>query len=206
MSGGSADSTRPSRSFGELRELARHRRVSFVRDIHSEVTALADGRVLVVTRLLDEYHDMSTAMLVDAGMTILDFGAVMERMPYPVCPEAERAYDGIIGLSVFQRGILRAIRERVERTSGCTHLTELIEASIRALFAGLYNIRREHDLHQFLDMEEIRQLNLTRPVLGDTCRSFRRADQDDARIDVALDKLRRAGLDPEELDPHRSTS
>lgn len=201
-----ADSSRPSRSFGELRELARHRRVSFVRDVHSEVTALADGRVLVVTRLLDEYHDMSTAMLVDQGMTILDFGAVMERMPYPVCPEAERAYDGIIGLSVFQRGILRAIRERVERTSGCTHLTELIEASIRALFAGLYNIRREHDLHQFLDIEEIRQLNLTRPVLGDTCRAFRRADQDEAMLDVALDKLRRAGLDPDELDPHRSSS
>lgn len=190
------DTAAPRRSFAELRALARHRNVDFVRDIHSEVTALPDDEVLVVTRLVDEYHDMSVALLLDRDLVIRDFGAEMARIPYPVCAEAGRAYDGIIGLYIFQRGILREIRQRVERTAGCTHYTELLEASIRALFAGLYNIRDGLDVGEHLDLEERRQLNILRPMLGDTCRSFRRSDTDRERVDVALERLEKLGVEP----------
>lgn len=189
--------------FDYLKNLGRHTRVAFVRDIKSEVSALDDGRILVITRLLDEHHDMSVALVVDKDLVIQEIACKMERMPYPVCPEAERAYDGIKGLMVFQRGIIREIRSRVERTEGCTHFTELIEASLRALFAGLYSIRGEKRLADILSYEERRQINLRRPVLADTCRSFRKRDADEVKFDVALDKIRAAGMDPQLLDPHR---
>lgn len=183
------------RSFAELRSLVRHRSVDFVRDIHSEVTGLPDDEVLVVTRLVDEYHDMSVAMLLDRDLVIRDFGTEMERIPYPVCAEAGRAYDDIIGLFIFQRDILREIRSRVERTAGCTHFTELIEASIRAVFAGLYNIRKGLDIGKHLGLEERRQFNILHPMLGDTCRSFRRSDGDRAVVDVAFERLDKLGVE-----------
>lgn len=193
-------------NYEQLRELARHRRVSFVRDLKSEVTALDDGGILVVTRLLDEHHDIATIMLINSELCIAEFAAHMERMPYPVCRETERAYDKLKGLYIFKRGITKEIRSAVDRTEGCTHVTELIEASLRALFAGLYNVRRQGDLGKVISREESRQLNILRPVLGDTCRSFRRADADERIVHIALDKIRAAGFDTDKLDPHRSVS
>lgn len=195
-----------SMNFDELRSLVRHRRVGFVRDLKSEVTALDDGSILVLTRLLDEHHDIATIMLVNNELCITEFAAHMERMPYPVCRETEAAYDKLKGLYVFKRGVTKDIRAAVERTCGCTHITELVEAGLRALFAGLYNVRRQGDLSKVINREESRQLNILRPVLGDTCRSFRRQDADDAVVQVALDKIRQAGYDTERLDPHRSVS
>ena len=191
--------------FAELKERARFVRSNFVRDIKSEVIALNDGEILVITRLLDEHHDMSVALLVDENLTIQDFGVRMERIPYPVCFDAEEAYSGLKGLFVFQRGIIKEIRARVERTAGCTHVSELIEASLRALFAGLYSVRRKVDLSEFLEREELRQLNIGRPFLVDTCRAFRKSDRDKGLVVVALKKIRGAGYDPETLDPMRSS-
>lgn len=193
-------------TFEELRSRVRHQRVGFVRDLKSEVTALDDGGILVMTRLLDEHHDIATIMLINSELCIEEFAAHMERMPYPVCRETEGAYEKLKGIYVFKRGVTKDIRAAVERTSGCTHITELIEAGLRALFAGLYNVRRQGDLSKVINREESRQLNILRPVLGDTCRSFRRQDADATIVHVALSKIREAGFDTEKLDPHRSVS
>lgn len=197
----SASSTR----FDELRALAAHKRVGFQRDIFSEITDLGDESIMVYTRLLDEYHDLSTVMVVGGDLIISDFEVRMDRMPYELCPESFSAYQSLVGLYVFQRGVLREMKSRVERTAGCTHITELLEASLRALFAGLYNVRREVDLSKILTKDELRQLNILRPVLADTCRSFRKSDANEEMVFVALEKIKAAGHDPQKLDPHRSS-
>lgn len=191
--------------YEKLKAQARFVRSNFVRDIKSEVIALNDGEILVLTRLLDEHHDMTVAMLIDENLTIQDFGVRMERIPYPVCFDAEEAYEELKGLFVFQRGIIKEIRKRVDRTAGCTHISELIEASLRALFAGLYSVRRKVDLSKILSREEFRQLNIGRPFLVDTCRAFRKIDEEQEQILIAADKIRAAGYDPDTLDPMRST-
>lgn len=195
----------PTSKFDSLRREAQLSRVAFVRDIKSEVTALENNRVMVLTRLLDEWHDISCVLVVDESLHITDVAARMDRMPHDMCAEAEVAYDNLVGLYIFQRGIIKEIRERVERTEGCTHITEVVEASLRALFAGLYKVRSKADLSNVLDKEDRRQLNILRPVLADTCRSFRKADADQDRVFLALEKIRNAGYDPETLDPHRSS-
>lgn len=190
--------------FDELKARARHTRHNFVRDIRSEVTSLDNNQILIVTRLLDEYHDLSVAMVLDAELCIAEIACKAERMPYPTCEESEGAYDSLIGLNVYQRGILREIRSRVEREAGCTHFTELIEASLRALFAGLYNVRRSVDIENLITIEQRRQLNIRRPMLAGTCRSFRKSDRNDGEFEVAIERIREAGYDPAELDPHGS--
>ncbi len=189
--------------FDILKARSRHQRVKFIRDIKSEVARLDNDEIMVITRLLDEHHDMSVVMLVGADLVIHDIACKMERMPYPVCPETESAYEGIKGLMIFQRGIIREIRARVKRTAGCTHFTELIEASLRALFAGLYSVKRDEELAAVITNEQKRQMNLRRPVLTDSCRSFRGADRNDDIYDVAVDKIRELGRDPEKMDPLR---
>ncbi len=193
-------------NFEEIRQLGQYQRVNFVRDIKSEITALEDGRIVVVSRLLDEHHDISAALLLDNSLVITECAARMERMPHSMCVETVEEYENVKGIYVFQRGVIREIRSRIERTTGCTHITEILEASLRALFAGMYNIRKKDDLVKVLSKEEKRQLNILRPVLVDTCRSFRKSDQDMEVVGQALQKIKDAGYDPAKLDPHRGST
>lgn len=188
-------------SHARLLNRVRHARSNFVREIKSEVIALDNDEVLVVTRLLDEHHDISLSLLVAAGLIIAEIGARMDRIPYPVCAQTMAAYQSLRGLFVFQRGIIREIRGRVERTAGCTHSTELVEASLRALFAGMYSVRRKVDLSKIIGLEELRQMNIQRPFLVDTCRAFRQADLSQEILAEADIKIRAAGYDPVRLDP-----
>ncbi len=113
-------------------------------------------------------HRMRLRLTIDESFAILDAHAVSERVPYgDECKGATEAYRGLVGLNLFH-GFAAALRERVGRTAGCTHLTELARfmpsAAVQAV-AGEKLRRRE--MFQTGDGES------RRPFTLDGCRAWR---------------------------------
>jgi hypothetical protein len=83
----------------------------------------ADDREMVRT-----LHAMSLTVWVDRGtLTIRDAKANMANFPHEECPTIAPAFRSLIGLSVT-RGYVKAVQERLGRTSGCTHVEFLARA------------------------------------------------------------------------------
>jgi len=176
-------------SFESLRALSRHQRQSFGRALSCEVYK-TDAGIVAITRMHDDFHDMELALLVDAGtLTILAARARMERIPFSTCFEAVPALTALEGLAIFQRGVLKEMHRRIPRELGCTHLGEMFESTLRALFAHVASDSRVQ-LRDHLDLEERRQVNIANPALRGTCRTFRAVDEDPRVLEQAEAKIR----------------
>ncbi len=106
-----------------------------------EITAYERGPdIELVGRLRDErpwaagpdqvrqVHDMELRIVVSRPeLVIVGAGARMDRFPHAECPGIEKAFSGLVGLSV-SRGYNRAVQERFGRTMGCSHLEFLARA------------------------------------------------------------------------------
>lgn len=161
----------------------------FCREIESSVYHSGEDH-LVLTRLNDEFHDMFLAMKIGPDRVIREIEARMDRIPYLTCDGAISQLACLKGVFVFERGILRKIRTMVPRGLGCTHLMELIESSLRALFAVIESeMHRDERNGAGLTKEEARNLNLLEPVLADTCLSFNTRTADPAVLESARQKL-----------------
>lgn len=70
-------------------------------------------------------HDMHLRLTIDETLTVRDVEAVSDAVPYPgQCEGIAPAYRQLIGLNLL-RGFRRAVLERLGKTAGCTHMTEL---------------------------------------------------------------------------------
>jgi hypothetical protein len=160
--------------FEAITALAKHHKQMFGRIVKCEMYKLEDGRVLAITRLHDDYHDINLGILLSDTYTIEEIAGKMDRIPYPCCEEKPlEMLSALKGVAVLERGGIRKVKERIPRNLGCTHIHEMIEASFRAIFVGSYSI-----LHHgwegvlALDLEENRQLGIRSPVLAGTCYAF----------------------------------
>jgi hypothetical protein len=187
-------------TFEGLRALARHHRQSFGRHISCEVYRTDEG-ILAITRMHDDFHDMELALLVDfEQLTILAAHARMERIPFGTCFEAIPALTSLEGLCIFQPGVLKEARARMPREAGCTHLGEMFESTLRALFAHIASHGRVR-LRDHLSLEERRQLNIAHKTLRGTCRTFRASDEDPQILEQARERV--AVLARESMDAGR---
>ena len=179
---------------------ARYNKQNFGRHVACEVYQIEGNKILTIARMHDDYHDISLAILIGPNLDIEAVAPKMDRIPYPVCSGAVEAYGRMVGLNVFKRGILKEVRDLVGRTAGCTHLFELVESTLRGLFAAMYSMRG-FDIRDMLNVEEVRQVNLHSPLLNDTCHSFSNKTRDDKTFDVAVEKLTRKGIPVDKLSP-----
>lgn len=181
------------KDYERIKALAKHHKQVFGRIVKCEMYKLEDGRILALTRMHDDYHDMNLAILLDDGYRIEEIAGRMDRIPYPCCEtQPLEMLSSLKGIGVLARGGLRQIKERIPRNQGCTHVYEMLESSFRAIFVGSYGIiDQKWEGVLALDMEENRQLALDSPVLADTCFAFDRASADE-------DTLRRAHRKVEE--------
>ncbi|MFA5488993.1 MAG: DUF2889 domain-containing protein [Candidimonas sp.] len=70
-------------------------------------------------------HHMHLRVTIDAEFTITAAVANYDAAPYNgSCAVIAPAYQGLVGLNLL-RNFRQAVKERFERTAGCTHLTEL---------------------------------------------------------------------------------
>jgi hypothetical protein len=181
-------------SFESLRAMTRHTSQVFGRSITCEIYRPEEG-ILAITRMHDDFHDIELALLVDVStLNITTARARMDRIPFGTCFEAIPALHGLEGLHIFQPGVLKEAHRRIPRELGCTHLGEMFESTLRALFAHVASYQRNR-LKDVLTREERRQLNILNPSLRGSCRTFRAADQDPETVKRAQDKLHQLMID-----------
>jgi hypothetical protein len=177
-----------------IKGLAKHHKQVFGRIVKCEMYKLEDGKILALTRMHDDYHDMNLAILLNNSYAIEEIAGKMDRIPYPCCEENPLSVLAALkGISVLTRGGVKKVKERVPRNAGCTHVYEMIESTFRAIFVGSYRIvDQSWDGVLSLDMEEHRQMSLHSPVLADTCYAFNRASADEKILARALEKVEEA--------------
>ncbi len=183
-----------NRGYEAIKGLAKHHKQVFGRIVKCEMYKLDGGRILALTRMHDDYHDMNLAILLDDGYRIVEIAGKMDRIPYPCCEEKPlEMLSDLAGISVLARGGLKKVKERIPRNTGCTHVYEMLEAAFRAIFVGSYSIVDQHwNGVLSLDLEENRQMGLRSPVLADTCYAFNRASADEEVLKRALEKVEEA--------------
>ena len=115
-----------------------------------EMRVFEDGDLFeVVGRLRDDrpwadgvsrprhIHDMELRIKVErATLTIVAVKTTMHAFPHAECPGIEKAFDGLVGLSIA-RGYTRAVQERFGRQAGCSHLEFLARALGPAVIQAL---------------------------------------------------------------------
>lgn len=180
--------------YDSIKSLAKHHKQAFGRIVECEMYKLEDGQVLALSRMHDDFHDMNLAILLDDAYRILDIAGRMDRIPYPQCEKVPiESLAALKGIGVLERGGLKAVKQRIPRNMGCTHLYEMIESTFRAIFVGSYSIidQRWGGVLS-LDMEENRQLGLQSPILADTCYAFNTASVDPGALARAREKVEEA--------------
>ena len=174
--------------------LAKHHKQAFGRIVKSEMYTLEGGKMLALSRMHDDFHDMNLAILLDDGYRIEEIGGKMDRIPHPCCESKPLEMLAVLkGIGVLERGGLKKVKERIPRNLGCTHIYEMIESTFRAVFVGSYSVLgRKWDEVLDLDMEEKRQLGIQSPALADTCYTFNLESADPAALERARKKVEEA--------------
>jgi len=182
------------RTFVELKGLAKHHKQVFGRIVKCEMYKLDAGKILALTGMHDDYHDMNLAVLLDDAYRIEEIAARMDRIPYPCCETGPLALlPSLAGIGVLERGGLKKVKQRIPRNLGCTHVYEMIESTFRAIFVGSYSIvGRKWEGVLDLDMEENRQLGIRSPILSDTCYAFNPASAEPDLVQRAQRKIEEA--------------
>jgi hypothetical protein len=180
--------------FETIRELAKHHKQSFGRILKCEMYKLEGGRLLTITRLHDDFHDMNLAILLSDDYRIEEIGGKMDRIPQPCCETKPlEMLSSLKGISVLERGGLRKVKERIPRNMSCTHIYEMLESTFRSIFVGSYSILgQKWDGVLTLEMEENRQLGIQSPVLADTCYAFNLESADLVVLERARKKVEEA--------------
>jgi hypothetical protein len=174
--------------------LAKHHKQVFGRIVNCEMYKLEGEKILALTRMHDDYHDMNLALLLDGSYRIEKIAGKMDRIPYPCCEEKPLAMlSELVGIAVLERGGLKKVKERIPREAGCSHVYEMIESTFRAIFVGSYSIIDQNwNGVLSLELEEHRQLGVRSPILADTCYAFHRESADSEILRNALRKVEEA--------------
>ncbi|MGZ8428937.1 MAG: DUF2889 domain-containing protein [Candidatus Deferrimicrobiaceae bacterium] len=174
-----------------IKSLAKHHKQVFGRIVKCEMYKLEGEKILALTRMHDDYHDMNLALLLDDSYRIEKIAGKMDRIPYPCCEEKPLAMlSELVGIAVLERGGLKKVKERIPREAGCSHVYEMIESTFRAIFVGSYSIIDQNwNGVLSLDLEEHRQLGVRSPILADTCYAFHRESADEEIVRSALRKV-----------------
>jgi len=177
-----------------IRNLAKHHRQAFGRIVKNEIYKLKNGRVLAITRLHDDHHDMDLAVLLSDSFCIEEIAGRMDRIPYPCCETKPLEMLSLLkGISVMERGGMKQVRDRIPREQGCTHIYEMIESTFRAVFVGSHRVLYG-DLEELIDLcpDEHRQLGLNVPILTGSCYAFNIEATDPEALARAQEKLEEA--------------
>ncbi|MDL2268468.1 DUF2889 domain-containing protein [Desulfosarcina sp. OttesenSCG-928-A07] len=97
--------------------------------------------------------------------TITDIEVDMPTIPNADCIDTKNSLEPIIGLRVAA-GFMSAVRKRIPRKDGCTHLLELLTAMAPAVFQGAWSAR----VSRPIDSETFRRMS---GGLKNTCYAWR---------------------------------
>lgn len=84
----------------------------------------------------DPVHKMAIRLTVNRDLVVVDAAAAMDDVPYATCQDVPPRVSAVIGLRLGS-GWREALRKRVGRLDGCTHLFELIGPAITTLYQSM---------------------------------------------------------------------
>ena len=73
----------------------------------------------------DAMHDMFVRLTVDNEFNIREIEVRTNSSPFKDCPGCNAAYERIIGLNTMMPGFQKKVKELMQGSNGCTHITEL---------------------------------------------------------------------------------
>ena len=178
-------------NYEEILNQVRHSQQSMNRTLSVDIFTIDNKKkVVTVCKMHDDYHDLKLAIIFKKNsFTIEEIAPKMSRTPYSICLNSTEAYKSLIGISAFEKGVLKKIKTIVKRNIACTHITEMIEVSFRALFASLENLDGSL-FDKGVSSEEHRQLIMNFPGMINTCIAFNENDKDKNILKQAREKLK----------------
>ena len=175
--------------FEELLALAQHEKQSFGRSIDTQLYRTERG-ILAICRMHDYYHDLELCLLIDEKELIIkEIEGRMVRIPYPTCQLATETLGRAKGIALMQKGILRKIKKAIGKEVGCTHFFEMIESTLRALFAEVFDDRWK-EYSKRLTQEERHQMGIRHPLLRNTCITFNEKFEDQKIFERGYEKIK----------------
>lgn len=114
-------------------------------------------------------HEMLVRMTLDGEGKIVAIVAVTEAAPYPTCREVAPNLARLIGLKIAG-GFKQAMRDRVGRTAGCTHVVTLLEAMANNAVQTMAASVKGDGAHAVIDRFGVR--DRSRHPLLDTCHTY----------------------------------
>lgn len=84
----------------------------------------------------DPVHKMSIRITVDSNLVVVDAHGAMDDVPYVTCNDVPPRMSALIGIRLGS-GWREALRERLGRRQGCTHMVELIGPAITTLYQSM---------------------------------------------------------------------
>ncbi len=123
-----------------------------------------DAEWLSLTALDDDFHEMRIALRVAHDGTILEAAGRMNRHPYDTCPRAVESLTPLAGLNVYAPR--PPLRERIPRTEGCLHLTDMVAIAFRT-----FRIAKGHEIPERGEEGRLLFLEML-PGVRDTCVSY----------------------------------
>lgn len=148
-------------------EMRAYRRTDGLIDVEGRVTdqrakqmkLFAGDRVVAPGEFV---HDLWVRLIVDDQLLIHGVETASDSRPYPMCAEGGANFDRLIGLKIGA-GWSHAVKQRLGRAHGCTHLMELLIPMATAAWQAIAEIR----------LARPDQLDASgRPVRIDGCTAF----------------------------------
>jgi len=87
-------------------------------------------------------HDMALRVTLDDAMTIHAVEAVIDAAPFSICGDVLPNFQRLVGLSIGP-GFTNQVSRALGRTSGCTHLVELLRPLAATAYQTLHGRREE---------------------------------------------------------------
>lgn len=113
----------------------------------------------------DPVHRLRVSLVVDSHLVVEDVKVDMLDIPGDICREVAAAYRCLVGVEIT-KGFSRAVRERLDRSAGCTHVTTLLLQIAPAVMQTFYSLSLTPG------QPDGARKDLYRKLAG-TCRTFR---------------------------------
>jgi hypothetical protein len=85
-------------------------------------------------------HDLWVRLIVDDQLVVHGVETSSDARPYPMCAEGGSNFDRLIGLKIGA-GWSFAVKQRLGRAQGCTHLMELLIPMATAAYQAIAEVR-----------------------------------------------------------------
>ncbi len=141
------------------------------RDIGIEAFELEDGNLMLEATLLDPYHLIRLNIQIDpATKTIVLAKSEFANHPHTACPFVASKAKLLMGLKI-ERGITKAISQRIGGSEGCIHLRELTLETINFAATTLIGYDEGFGLmsREFNILDEGKKYELSKHLLKNSC-------------------------------------